>query len=363
MRVGTGNELSGKHEALLGEIEVKDAVTWCGVIRRLQFLLARERAPDACLLVVVLTSGEHEVIVRDRRLPRVNRAAASDLVEGVDRKRRGAIRRWKQISVDTQRVAGLELPLLLVHPMRPDDLLCRRHRTRTRRIGKLDDRRSFDRAAQLSPSNGNNAAALSKLVFLGSERHRVVGSILRDVGELSRFRIEREFIAVACVFDRLRALHDVKTEVEGIAAEDVAHIASAHDHHLETGLVSDALEPGRAHLTRRSDRKSIARNDKRLAAMNTGAKVGHEIPEGARLPSFVQCLEALGNAVGRRRDLIGIDGVEFAAISGAGELRIPEDQRTSPNRPHLGTAGGHNRREIRQSNARPQLHATDYLHL
>ena len=155
----------------------------------------------------------------------------------------------------------------------------------------------------------------------------------------------------------------MKTEVQRIAAEDVAHVASAHNHHLETGLVGDALEPGRAHLTRRSDRKSIARDDERLAAMNTGAKVGHEIPEGARLPSFVQCLEALGYAVGGRGDLIGIDGVEFAAVSGASELRIPENQRTSPNRPHVGSAGGHSCREIRQSNARPQLHATDYLHL
>ena len=109
MRIGAGNELTRQHEPLLGKVEVKDPVARRGVVRRLQSLLARERAADARLLLVVVASGEDEVIVGDRRLPRADDVTAGDLVEGVDRKRRRAVRRREQVGVDAQRVAGLEL--------------------------------------------------------------------------------------------------------------------------------------------------------------------------------------------------------------------------------------------------------------
>ena len=73
VRVGAGNELSRQHEPLLGKVEVKDAVAGRRVVRRLQSLLARERPADARLLLVVFAAGEDEVIVGDRRLPRIDR--------------------------------------------------------------------------------------------------------------------------------------------------------------------------------------------------------------------------------------------------------------------------------------------------
>ena len=82
-------------------------------------------AADAGLLVVGLDAGEDEVIVGDRRLARIDRVAAGDLVEGVDRKRRGAVGGRQQVGVDAQRRARLELARLqiLVDAVRPDDLL------------------------------------------------------------------------------------------------------------------------------------------------------------------------------------------------------------------------------------------------
>ena len=70
---------------------------------------ARELAADRRLLVVVVLAGEDEVIVGDRRLARKDRVAAGDLVEGVDRERRGAVRRRQQVGVDAQRRARRDL--------------------------------------------------------------------------------------------------------------------------------------------------------------------------------------------------------------------------------------------------------------
>ena len=99
-----------------------------------------------------------------------------------------------------------------------------------------------------------------------------------------------------------------------VAAEDVAHVVAADDHHLEAGFFGDALEPGRAHLARRSDREPIAGDDERLAAVHARAEVGHQVAERAGLPALVERLEALGHAVGRRRDLIGVDRVELPRL-------------------------------------------------
>ena len=69
-----------------------------------------------CLSSIAL-AGEDEVIVGDRRLPRIDGVAAGDLVERVDRERRGAVGRRQQVGIDAQRRAGLEST-----PQRP----CRR---------------------------------------------------------------------------------------------------------------------------------------------------------------------------------------------------------------------------------------------
>ncbi len=70
---------------------MKDAVARCGVVRLLDPVHARKIAPDRCLFVIVLFAGEHEIVVGDSRLTRIDDVAARDLIERVDRKRRRAV--------------------------------------------------------------------------------------------------------------------------------------------------------------------------------------------------------------------------------------------------------------------------------
>jgi len=170
-------------------------------------------------------------------------------------------------------------------------------------------------------------ASLSEKRTAWAERHRIVRLPLRFVGQASRLRLERELVAVFGVGHCLRALHDLQPEIEGVAPEDVAHVVAADDHHVQPDFVGDRLEARGAHLARRSDREAIPRDDEGLAAMNACAKVGHQVAERARLPAFVQRLEALGHAVGGRRDLIGIDRVELLLL--ARDFQIPDDQRAA----------------------------------
>ena len=297
---------------------------------------ARELAADRRLLVVGVDAGEDEVIVGDGRLPRIDRVAAGDLVEGVDRERRGAVGGRQQVGVDAQRRARRQIgrPQILVDAMRPDDLLGRRHLRGGVRLGPVDD------GARQRPTCGTRAGRPRR-------SRRCGGSLLpsataapgRRSCPASRFaaarrqRIERELVAVLRVGDGLRALHDVQAEVEAVAAEDVAHVVAADDHHLQAGFFGDALEPGRAHLARRADGEAIAGDDEGLAAVHARAEVRHQVAERSRLPALVERLEALGHAVGGRRDLIGVDGVELLRELCAREAhRIPEDERASGDR-------------------------------
>jgi len=59
------------------------------------------------------------------------------------------------------------------------------------------------------------------------------------------------------------------------------------------------------------------------------AEVGHQVAERAGLPALVESVETLGHAVGRRRNLIGVDRVELFLL--AEDFQIPEDQRPAAN--------------------------------
>jgi hypothetical protein len=72
---------------------VEDAIAWHRVVRLLDGVQAREVAADAGLLLVGIEACEHEVVVRNGRLPRVDRGAAGDPVERVDGERRRAVGR------------------------------------------------------------------------------------------------------------------------------------------------------------------------------------------------------------------------------------------------------------------------------
>ena len=96
---------------------------------------------------------------------------------------------------------------------------------------------------------------------------------------------------------------------------------------LAADFLGDALQPRGAHLARRSDRKAIAGDEERLPGVHPRAEVRHQVAERPGLPSLVERLEALGDAVGRRRDLIGVNRVEL--LRARRRLGIPEHQRAA----------------------------------
>ncbi len=216
--------------------------------------------------------------------------------------------------------------------MRPHDLLGRRHAACQLGRWPVERRRGHRRALELAPADREDAAAAANLFFLRRERHRRVGLSLGLVAKLPGRRIEAELVAVLRIGDRVGALHHVQPEVEAVAAEDVAHVRAADDDHLEAGFLGHALQAGRTHLARRADREPVTGNDERLAAMHARAKVGHQVAEGPGFPAFVEGLETLGDAVGGRRDLVGIDRVALPREAGAGKgHRVPEDERLAAN--------------------------------
>ena len=140
----------------------------------------------------------------------------------------------------------------------------------------------------------------------------------------------------------------MQSEVQGVAPEDVAHVGAADNHQLEAGFFGDGLQAGRAHLARRTNREPVAGNHERVAVMDAVAKVRHQVAERAGLPALVQGGEALRDTVGRRSNLIGVDGVELLA----GDVPVPEDERSAAN--HSSCGGTVNRLdgvERRQRNA------------
>ena len=286
----------------------------------------RELAADGGLPFVVVLAGEDEMIVGDGGPARKNQPAAGNLIERMNGERRGAVRGRKQIGVHAQRGAGTD-PIALVDAVGPHDLFGRGEGARGPGIGPFDARSGLDRASELAPAGGEDSAGPADLILLRRERHRLVGLAPGLVGQAPRLRLEAELVAVTRIRHRLRTLDDVQSEVQGVAAEDVAHVGAADDNEIEAGFFGDCLQAGWAHLARRSDREAIAGDDERFSAVNAGAEVRHQVAERAGLPTLVKRGEALRNTVGRRRNLIGVDGVELLA----GDVRVPEDERCAAN--------------------------------
>ena len=223
----------GIDESLLREIEVKDAVARRRVVRLLEPLQpsrTRGRCSSACSSSS--RAGEDEMVVGDRRLPRVDRVAAGDLVERVNRKRRGAVGGRKQIGVDAAASSpGRSSRAALVDAMRPDDLLRRRHaRARAPAAGN-----SIDRLPS-RPRRGTRGVRSRRCRRFGGSRlpsaSAAPGRSVLPCVTFDRRRddgIEFELVAVARIGNRLRTLHHLQTEVERVAAEDVAHVVAADD--------------------------------------------------------------------------------------------------------------------------------------
>src|SRR2546423_3631917 len=207
--------------------------------------------------------------------------------------------------------------------MRPDDLVGRREPAggggiRPRHVGH-----ATDRFGELATADLDDPAGAPDLLLLRRQGRRLVRLAARLVGQLPRFRVERERVAFLRVLDRLTALDHGEPEVQSVAPEDVAHRGTADDDHLESCLVGNALEARGSHLARAPDWKAVARHDERLAAMHALAEVRHEVAERPRFPARVEGVEALRHTVVGRRDLIRVDGVELFPRY----LGVPEDER------------------------------------
>src|SRR6266536_3878497 len=178
--VRAGYEPSRQHQALLRKVEVEDPVARRRVVRLLDPVPPRELTADRRLSLIGFLARKHEVVVCDRRLARENRVPAGDLVERVNRKRRGTVGSREKVRVNPQRRAGGDVSFL-VHAVRPDDLLRRRQPSRGLRIRPRKLGKRLHRAAKLPPSDGEDPAADADLLFFRRQRDRLVGLAFRLV--------------------------------------------------------------------------------------------------------------------------------------------------------------------------------------
>ena len=208
--------------------------------------------------------------------------------------------------------------------MRPDDLLGRRHPSRA-----APDRATRSRGVvstdclELAAARREDAAGLADLVFLRRQRHRLVASCpgsrwsggaiaaRSENSSPSRASATASGLCTTCS-PRLSAL---RRKMSPMLLPQTITISQAD-------FFGDRLEAGRAHLARRADGEPVAGDEEGLAAVDARAEVGHQVAERSRLPALVERLEALRHAVGGRRDLIGVDGVELLLLA-----RGPSDPR------------------------------------
>src|SRR5699024_9825422 len=156
-------------EPLLGEVEVKDAVARLGPPGGANVVLARELPRDRGLAVVGLLTREDEVVARERRPPRVDRVAARDRVERVDRERSRAVRGRQEVGVDAESLARRH-PRALVDAVRPHDLRGRGHPARELRVGEGDLGRRAQRLEELATTDREDSARAPDLLLLLRER-------------------------------------------------------------------------------------------------------------------------------------------------------------------------------------------------
>ena len=300
---------------------MKNSVSGGGVVGGLDAVQPRELLRDGGLPLVRLLPGEDEMIAGEGGLAGENAPTAGDPVEGVDGEGAGAVGGGEEVGVDPEGLARLDLRAP-VHPVGPDDLLGRGQPGRGLKIRELDAGNGTQRLQEIETPNGEDPAASADLFLFGREGKRLVLLPLGGVGKSPRFHVETELVAVARVGDRLGALNDLESQVEGVPAEDVPHIIPADDDHLETRLLGDPFQSGRGHLAGGADGEPVARDEEVLAAADPLPEVGHQVPERAGLPAGIEGLQALGDAVVGRRDLVGVNGVPLLS----GPRGIPEDE-------------------------------------
>ena len=342
--VGSRDHGAGQHEPLLGKVEVEDAVPGGREPGGPETLGFGEPPADFRLPVVRGAPGEDEVIVGDRGLPGTD-GAPGDLPERVNRERRGAVRSGQQVRRDQDALSHRDGGPA-VHPVRPEDLLGHGEAVALLRPGPLDHRLGLDGGEELATARRQDAAGPPEVRFPRGEGLRVVGAPEGIVHQLPRRRIEGEPVPVPGVLGRGGAFEHLEPEVEGVPAEDVADAGPEHEHERRTRVPGDPQQPGRAHFPRGADSEPLAGDHEVLPGLHAGREIRHQVAEGPGLPARVERVETLGNAVGGRGDLVGVDRVALVART----LRVPENERLSSHRSR-GTRGPVVRRSGRQGNA------------
>ena len=92
VRIGARDEGTGDDQSLFGKVEMKNPVAGRGVVGFADPVQLREVPTNRGLLVVGIAAGKDEMIVGNGGLPGKDPVAARDLVERMDRKRRGPVR-------------------------------------------------------------------------------------------------------------------------------------------------------------------------------------------------------------------------------------------------------------------------------
>ena len=318
---------------------MKDAVAGRCVERLLETLPPRELAADLRLAVVDRFAGEDEMVVRDGGLARIDRVAAGDLLERVDRERRRAVGGRQQIRQHPQRRSRRDLRVL-VHAVRPDDLLGRRQPARCLRVRPDDLGTPRDGLAKLPASDGEDASAPPDLLLLRRQRDGLVVLALRLVAQPPRRGVEGERVAVARVGDGLGALEDVKAEV---AARCGGRCRPSPFPQTTTSSspASSATPFKPAGLISREEPMA-----KRSPAMrNVSPECTRLRKSGTRWrkdPAFQR-----SSSVARLSETQSAEGViwsvSMASSLLARALRIPQDERAAPDRPRGGGRTGSGR--------------------
>ena len=305
---------------------MEDAVAGRGVVRLLHAAACRRtRGRSSVCLSSIGAAGEDEVIVGDRRLARIDRVAAGDLVERVDRERRRAVGRGQQIGVDPQRRPGLELDASSALSTRCAQMICsvvvmppRRRAGPAQSIDgavSTDFRNSRRPTAKIPPprriSSSFGESGTGSYVFpcVTFASCRVTGSNVNSSPSCASATASG--LCTTCR-PRLKALRRKMSPMLWPQTTTISRPTSS----------ATPFEAGRAHLARRADGEAVAGDHERLAAMDARAEVRHQVAERARLPPLVERLEALRHAVGGRRDLIGVDRVELLRRGTLGSQKI-----------------------------------------
>src|SRR5262245_49288090 len=113
------------------------------------------------------------MVVGDCGLPRIDRPASGDLVERMNGKRCGPVRRRQEVGVEAKGFSRSD-DGVLIDSMRPYNLLARGHVTGEFWIGPLHSWLCLHGFGKLTTTNRHNSTARADVVLFWCQRHRFV---------------------------------------------------------------------------------------------------------------------------------------------------------------------------------------------